>query len=152
MRTIIAQSGAGKTTWCKTHKWCLDGDNLPEVQYVYRTMRVEYGDDWLADDFGKAEPRYVNLMQEAARKLSGRRIWVAISSTLFANNSSIFVIPGPGVVSRQLSKPRDGHDLKHDQHRAKYADADRKTYIAAAKRMHCLVFTSFDDLSSVSVL
>jgi hypothetical protein len=152
MKTIIAQSGAGKTTFCRKHKWCLDGDNLNEIQHVYTHLGRQHGEDWQTTLFKSIEPEYIALMKAAERKLSGRNIWVAISCTLFANPSSIFVIPPPGVVSRQLSRPRAGHLAKHDSDRAKWANMDRKTYIKAATQLKALVLPSFDALDKAVVL
>jgi len=152
MKTIIAQTGAGKTTYCRTHKWCIDGDNLSEVQHVYSTLSGKYGKDWLTTGFQAIEPEYIRMMRDVERKLSGRNIWVAISTTIFATSTSIFVIPDPGVVREQLSKPRPNHDPSHDQQRAQWADADRKVYISAARRLKALVFKSFNDLDTANVL
>jgi len=151
MRTIIAQSGAGKTTYCKMHRWLKDGDTLSEIQDVYDAMRSRYGEDWVTTNFDKARGSYTALMLAAKRKLDRKVDWMAISNTMFADTSSVFVIPLKGVVRRQLSKPRDGHSFQHDKHRASWADSDRSTYIQAARRLKCLVFLSFDDLDTVQV-
>jgi hypothetical protein len=119
---------------------------------VFTTLREKHGDDWQTTKFKLIEPEYISLMTEAYRILSGRPIWVAINSTIFASSSSIFVIPLPGVVKKQLSRPREGHALKHDLQRAEWADNDRKVYLSTAKRMGCLVLTSFDNLETAYVL
>lgn len=145
IRTIIAPSAAGKSHWCKANAWCLDGDRVKFIARVYSICGEKFGDRWWLGDDAAAKLREKDRMMAGLKlKVASLGQWVATAELELSDYGSIFVIPSAQTLVDQSVKR---NNPLQPIYTLEQAEANRSYYVARAKRLRALTFTSFDEVT-----
>ena len=144
IKSIIAPSASGKTTFCKSHSWCRDGDEIRFIAHVYRIMGERFGERWWLGDGASSR------LQEKDRWMRGLRAkaaslgaWFATAELELSSSSSIFVIPSAETLVKYSVKR---NNPLQPIYTFAQADENRAHYVRVAARFNSIVFPSFDDM------